>query len=94
MYLKATLHPVDRFFMQTRRRLSMAERPVVSVRKQRTVWHGYGAYNPGTVAKFLETYRTYYNYCLAGKDRKTPAMMLGLAQAVIDTQDILYFLAN
>ena len=91
LHLRATLHPIDRFFMQTRRRLNMAERPVVSVRKQRTMWHGYGAYNPGNLAKFLEIYRVYYNFCLPGKDKKTPAMRLGLAQAVIDPQDIIYF---
>lgn len=26
--LRATLHPIDKFFMQTRRRVSLAERPV------------------------------------------------------------------
>lgn len=92
LHLRATLHPIDRFFMQTRRRVNMAERPMPSARKQRNMWHGYGAYNPGNLAKFLEIYRVYYNYCLPGKkDKKTPAMRLGLAQAVIDPHDILYF---
>lgn len=91
LHLRATLHPIDRFFMQTRRRVNMAERPMPSARKQRNMWHGYGAYNPGNLAKFLEIYRVYYNYCLPGKDKKTPAMRLGLAQAVIDPQDIIYF---
>lgn len=91
LHLLATLHPIDRFFMQTRRRLNMAERPVVSARKQRTMWHGYGAYRPGNLARFLEIYRVYYNYCLPGKDKRTPAMRLGLAQAVIDPRDVLYF---
>jgi len=91
LLLRATLHPIDRFFMQTRRRVSLAERPVVSVRQQRLMWHGYGAYNPAVLAKYLEIYRVYFNYCLKGKGGKTPAMRLGLAQAVIDPQDILYF---
>jgi hypothetical protein len=30
LFLLATLHPIDRFFMQTRRRVSLAERSVVS----------------------------------------------------------------
>jgi hypothetical protein len=33
-----------------------------------------------------------FNYCLAGsKDKKTPAMRLGLAKASIDPHEILYF---
>ena len=64
LLLRASLHAIDRFFMQTRRRISMAERPVVSVRQQRTMWHGYGAYNPANLGKFLEIYRVYFNYCL------------------------------
>jgi hypothetical protein len=92
LLLKATLHPIDRFFMQTRRRVSLAERPVISVRRNRNMWHGYGAYNPATLAKFLDIYRVYFNYCLPGKrDKKTPAMRLGLAKAVIGPHEILYF---
>ena len=91
LLLRATLHPIDRFFMQTRRRVSLAERPVVSARQQRLMWHGYGSYNPAVLARYLEIYRVYFNYCVKGKDRKTPAMRLGLAKAVIDPQDILYF---
>ena len=68
LHLLATLHPIDRFFMQTRRRVSLAERAVVSVRQQRRMWNGYGAYNPAVLQRYLEIYRTYYNYCLAGKD--------------------------
>lgn len=92
LLLKATLHPIDRFFMQTRRRVSLAERPVISVRRNRNMWHGYGAYNPATLAKFLDIYRVYFNYCLTStKDKKTPAMRLGLARAAIDPHEILYF---
>ncbi len=90
--LRATLHPIDRFFMQTRRRVSLAERPVISVRRNRNMWHGYGAYNPQTLARYLDIYRVYFNYCLvSSKDKKTPAMRLGLAKAPIDPHEILYF---
>jgi len=92
LHLRSTLHPVDRFFMLTRRRVQMAERPVVSARKGRTMWHGYAPYNPGNLAKILEVLRVYYNFCLAtGKDKRTPAMRLGLARAPVDPQDVLYF---
>jgi transposase-like protein len=91
LLLRATLHPIDRFFMQTRRRVSLAERSVTSVRRQRRMWNGYGAYNPGILQRYLEVYRTYYNYCQSGKDKKTPAMRLGLARAPIDPSGILHF---
>jgi hypothetical protein len=89
LMLLASLHPIDRFFMQTRRRVSLAERAVTSVRKQRRMWNGYGAYNPAVLQRYLEIYRTYYNYCLTGKDKKTPAMRLGLAKAPQDPGVIL-----
>jgi transposase-like protein len=91
LLLLATLHPIDKFFMQTRRRVSLAERAVVSVRKQRRLWNGYGAYNPAVLQRYLEIYRTYYNYCLPGEDKKTPAMRLGLAKTPLDPHTILHF---
>lgn len=91
LYLKASLHAVDRFFMQTRRLLSLAERSIVTASKDRRVWHGYSAYKPENLAKVLEIFRVYYNYCKAGADKKTPAMRLGLARAPIALEDVLYF---
>jgi transposase-like protein len=90
LLLRGTLHPIDKFFLQTRRRVSLAERAVISVRKQRRMWNGYGAYNPAILQRYLEVYRTYYNYCLPGKDKKTPAMRLGLAKAPIDPHTVLH----
>lgn len=89
LYLKASLHPIDRFFMQVRRRLSLLERPIGSASKVGRTWNGYSAYQPENIEKVLAIFRVYYNYCLAGKDKKTPAMRLGLAKAVITPQDIL-----
>jgi transposase-like protein len=91
LYLLATLHPIDRFFMQTRRRVSLAERSVVSSRNQRRMWSGYSAYSPAVLQRYLEICRTYYNYCLTGKDDKTPAMRLGLAKAPQTADAILRF---
>jgi len=42
----------------------------------------------------LAIFRVYYNYCLAGKDGLTPAMRLGLARAVVDPQEIIYYVPN
>lgn len=70
LYLKATLHPVDRFFMQVRRRLSLAERPIASAANKVRVWNGYSAYQPANLVLALEIFRDYYNYCQTGEDKK------------------------
>lgn len=89
--LKATLHPIDRFFQQVRRRLSLLERPIGTASKIGRTWYGYSAYRPENIEKVLTIFRVFYNYCLIGKDKKTPAMRLGLARAPIDPQEIIYF---
>lgn len=90
LYLRASLHAVDRFFMQTRRMLSLAERPITSASTSRT-WFGYSPYNPAHLQRSLEIYRVYYNYCVKGKDGKTPAMRLGLARGPVEVEKILAF---
>lgn len=92
LYLKATLHPIDRFFQLVRRRLSLLERPIGTASNAGRTWYGYSAYQPENIEKVLTIFRVFYNYCLAGKDGRTPAMRLGLAKGVTDPQDILYFM--
>lgn len=94
LYMKATLHPIDRFFQQVRRRLSLLERPISTASNVGRVWYGYSAYLPENIEKVLAIFRVYYNYCLAGRDGSTPAMRLGLARAVIDPQEIIYYVAS
>jgi hypothetical protein len=91
LYNKASLHSVDSFFNQVRRRLSLLERPIHSKSNQGRIWNGYSPYNPAHVAKVLDIMRTVHNYILTGKGGKTPAQRLGLAQAPLDYEDILYF---
>ena len=55
------------------------------------VWHGYSAYNPETIVMVLGILRVFYNYCLAGQDKKTPAMRMGLARGKVSLEGILYF---
>ena len=52
------------------------------------------AYKPENLIKTLEIFRVYYNYCKVGEDKKTPAMRLGLAEAPIKPEDILYYKAT
>lgn len=91
LYNKASLHGVDSFFNQVRRRLSLLERPIHSKANKGRVWNGYAPYNPGNVTKVLDIMRTVHNYILTGKDGKTPAQRLGLAQAPLHYEDIIYF---
>lgn len=91
LYNKASLHAIDRFFMQGRRRLSILERPIATASGAGRTWYGYSAYNPETIVKMLGIFRVFYNYCLADKGGKTPAMRLGLAKGKIGLEDIIYF---
>jgi len=91
LYNKASLHSIDSFFNQVRRRLSLLERPIHSKSNKGKIWNGYSPYNPGNVAKVLDIMRTVHNYILTGKDGKTPAERLGLAKAPLDYEDIIYF---
>jgi hypothetical protein len=91
LYLKASLHPIDRFFMLVRRRLSFAERAYGSASQAGRKWYGYNAYRPDNLAKLLDIFRVFYNYSLKGSDGKTPAMKLGLARGPVAPEDILYF---
>ncbi|WP_152545593.1 hypothetical protein [Ralstonia pickettii] len=91
LHLKVSLSAVDRFFMQIRRGIMMAERGVISASSDSRLWFGKNAYDPYHLAKLLEIYRVYFNYCEVGEDKKTSAMRLGLARGPVDSEDILYF---
>lgn len=90
LYNKASLHAIDRFFMQVRRRLSLLERPYATASSARRMWHGYSAYNPKNIVKLLDIFRVYYNYCQKGQDGQSPAMRLGLAKGAVSLEDIIY----
>jgi len=89
LYSKATLHGIDRFFMQVRRRLSLLERPIASASNEGRKWYGYSAYNPAIASKLLDIFRVFYNYVEIGKDKKTPAVRLGLAEKPFSLSDVL-----
>lgn len=91
LYNKASMHGIDRFFMQVRRRLSLLERPISTASSARRTWHGYSPYNPAVIVKLLDIFRVYYNYCIVGQDKQTPAMRLGLAKGKVSEEDIIYF---
>src|SRR3546814_14352018 len=88
---RASLHAIDRFFMQIRRLIMMLERPISTPSNDGRVWRGYSAYNPRIIQKLLDIYRVYYNYVAVGEDKRTPAMRLGLAMGLVTLETILYF---
>ena len=68
-----------------------AQRPIDSKTNRGRIWNGYSPYDPGNVIKALDIMRIVHNYILTGKDGKTAAERLGLAQAPLDYEDIIYF---
>ena len=93
LYMNASLHGADRFFMQGRRRVKSFERPIPSGGNARRIWYGYSPYDPSIYIKLAELYRLYYNYVVykRNKDKKTPAMRLGLAKGPVTLEKIIYF---
>ena len=94
LYSKASLHSIDRFFMQLRRRISLFERPIATSSAQGRSWFGYSPYNPEVAMKMLMIFRVFYNYVAVGEDKKTPAMRLGLAKMKASLDDIINFSAS
>ena len=91
LYMKGSLHGIDRFFMQARRRVNAFERPFNSGTNAKRTWYGYSPYNPGMYIKLAELFRLFYNYINVGQDKKTPAMRLGLAKGPVSYEKIIYF---
>ena len=91
LYNKASLHAIDRFFMQVRRRLSLLERPISSSASPGRRWLGYGPYKPVIVNKLLDIFRVFYNFVEVGRNKQTPAKRLGLTKGKIMIEDIIYY---
>jgi len=91
LHLMASLHAIDRFFMVSRRRVNFFERSIASGSNMRRIWHAYSPYKPENYIKCAEIFRLFYNYCLLGRDKKTPAMRLGVAKGAVDLEKIIYY---
>lgn len=70
MFDRASLHAIDRFFMQVRRAISVLERPISSSSQAGRKWFGGNAYRPDIVVKLLEIFRVYYNYVQINEGKK------------------------
>jgi len=91
LYLKGSLHAVDRFFMQVRRSVRLAARPIASASIDGRMWHGYSAYQPRNPVMVLTISKVAFNYCLTDAKGQSPAMKTGLAKAPIALEDIVHF---
>ena len=92
LYHMAGLHAIDSYFNQIRARLNPLDRPKKSKSNQNRIWSGYQPYNPALIQKLLDVFRVYSNYHLKSKkDKKTPAMRLGLAKGPITVDEIVNF---
>lgn len=90
MYLDAGINAVDNIFQISRRLMNAFERPIGTSSGYNTVWHGYAPYNPKMVEQYQSLLRVYHNFIKIGKDKKTPAMRLGLAQKPLEFDDVLW----
>ena len=90
LYNRASLHGIDRFFMQIRRRVSLLERPIKTSSSGRT-WYGYSPYKPENIINILDIFRVFYNFSKTGKDGQTPAVRLGLMKGNGAVEDIIYY---
>ncbi|GAM10913.1 hypothetical protein OR1_03213 [Geobacter sp. OR-1] len=77
MYDRASLHAIDRFFMQVRRAVSILERAISSSSTGGRRWYGYSAYRPDIVVKLLEIFRVYHNYVQMNEGKKRKRLKEG-----------------
>lgn len=98
LYNKASLHGVDSYFNRIRRRVSLLERGIHTSANAGKTWNGYAPYNPQQVQKLLDIFRTCHNFMWTRevykgeiKEKKTPAMILGLAKGVVSYEDVIYW---
>jgi hypothetical protein len=81
----------DSYFVSIRRLLAMVERSFASASSQRKILHAKSPSNPSNLNKIFLIHRVFYNFVEnRGKTRRTPAMLLGLADAPVSEEDILY----
>ena len=90
LYNKASLHAVNTYFANVRRKLSALERPLATPSSLGRKWYAYSPYNPALVNKLLLIHRVYYNFVSKRGQKVTPAMKLGLAKAPVAPEDIIY----
>lgn len=59
LYQRCSLHPIDRFFMLIRRRLSLLERPTILSSRTGRIWSGYSAYQPANIERCWTSFASF-----------------------------------
>lgn len=80
---------MDAYFHKFRSNIRFASRPAISSGNTGHTWDKQYLYKPEMMAKMVQIYRFYHNWCDPGDDKKTPAMRLGLARGRIYERDFL-----
>lgn len=89
---RATLAPVDTYFMRLRRKVNYFERGVPTKSNVSRLWSGYHAYDPKRVLQLLEIFRVYSNFVYRSGKKATAAEVIGLARGPAKFEDILYWM--
>ncbi|WP_407271343.1 insertion element protein [Radiobacillus sp. PE A8.2] len=92
MIMNVNDNATNTFIQQIRRRLSILERPLTTARGDGKSYIC-SNFNPKYAQMAMTILRTYYNFCFitrAGKDSKTPAQRLGIANKQYSINDIIY----
>lgn len=86
---RATLRSVDAYFHKFRSNVRFASRPAISSGNVGHTWDKQYLYKPEVMAKMVQIYRFYHNWCDPGEDKKTPAMRIGLARGRVYERDFM-----
>lgn len=92
--MKVSNKATNAFMQQTRRRISILERPLMTARGEGKSYI-YANCNPKYAQYAMTLLRTFYNFCLPVKTKngvvETPAQRLGIADKAYTLRDIIYF---
>ena len=84
----ASLHAVDRFFLNVRYKVNALDRHRNTASAGRA-WNVYHPYNPARVPALLAIYRLWHNWCAENPGDITPAMRMGLAVRPLETETLV-----
>jgi len=102
LYGEATMQKLDSYFNQVRSKITVVSRPKnkqategVAVPKKVAKprkWKKHYPYRPDLVQKWIDIWRVLHNFVIvSGKDKKTPAMRMGLMDRPATYRELVYF---
>jgi tetratricopeptide (TPR) repeat protein len=85
---EASLHAIDRYFMQVRREIGELERGIAVASNAGRIWYCYSPYDPAMIQKLIDIHRVYYNFIQVGAGGLTRAQRFGIAKGKIHGQHL------